>query len=66
MDSIGHKFRTSETQILAVNPSIVETNYIVTGNPLYVPFRCDCVNDQMLHKFPYQVSLFNSDTIILS
>ncbi|XP_024375989.1 chitin elicitor receptor kinase 1-like [Physcomitrium patens] len=56
MDSIGHKFRTSETQILAVNPSIVETNYIVTGNPLYVPFRCDCVNDQMLHKFPYQVT----------
>lgn len=53
--TIGNKFQTTEENIQAVNPSITDINFVLTDAPLYIPFRCDCINDQLLHTFPYQV-----------
>lgn len=64
LTSIGQKFQTTQEKIQAVNPSIVDLNFIEAGDPLYIPFSCDCVNDQLLKNFQYQVCLFRPFRLI--
>ncbi|XP_073387977.1 chitin elicitor receptor kinase 1-like isoform X2 [Physcomitrium patens] len=58
---IGTLFQTTNERIGAVNPVITDLNFIDQNVPLYIPFRCDCINDQLLQKFQYQVQA--TDTI---
>ncbi|KAG0504121.1 hypothetical protein KC19_N018700 [Ceratodon purpureus] len=60
LTTISQKFQTTAEKILAANPGIVDTNYVVIGSPLYIPFTCDCFNDQLLHNFQYVVQSSDS------
>jgi hypothetical protein len=57
--SIGNKFQTSQESIQAVNPKITNINFILNGDWIYIPFKCDCLNGQLSHIFFYQVHSFN-------
>lgn len=59
LTAIGYKFQTTQENIQAVNPGISNINFILTDDPLYIPFKCDCINDQLSHTFPYQVRSFD-------
>ncbi|XP_024375990.1 chitin elicitor receptor kinase 1-like isoform X1 [Physcomitrium patens] len=60
LDSVGEKFQVTSDEILAVNPSIVDKQSIVTHQPLYIPFNCGCIQDQLLHMFKHQVQRTNT------
>ena len=60
LEAIGSLFQITEDQIQAVNPNITDVNFILTGIQIYIPFECDCINDQRLHLFLYQVCSLNS------
>lgn len=56
--SIGAKFQVTSEEILAANPNITldqNQGSIVTNQPLYIPFKCECIQNQLLHMFDYQV-----------
>lgn len=54
LDSIAAKFQTTADEILAVNPTI-SNSIVVTDQPLYIPFNCECLHDELYHTFNYQV-----------
>lgn len=62
LDSIGVKFQTTADEILAANPTITLDNHsiIVTNQPLYIPFKCECLQNQLFHTFDYQVQRANT------
>ena len=64
LTTISQKFQTTAEKILAANPGIVDTNYVVIGSPLYIPFTCDCFNDQLLHNFQYVVCCWRTPSWI--
>lgn len=67
LTSIGSKFGTTQEKIHEVNPGIGgDVNFILTGQPLFIPFKCDCINDQLHQKFPYLVSKADSLSNITS
>lgn len=71
LDSIGVYFQTTSDQIVAANSNLTNKNYVQAGQQIYVPFKCDCTNNQLQHKFSYQVflefaSLASSFSIITS
>ena len=57
LDSVGNYFQTTSDQIVAANSNLTNKNYVQAGQQIYVPFKCDCTNNQLQHKFFYQVSL---------
>jgi hypothetical protein len=57
LDSIGAKFQLTSEEILAANPTISTHSAIVTNQPFYIPFHCQCIQNQLLHMFQYQVSI---------
>lgn len=59
LDIIALKFGTTSDAIVAVNSNIVDVNYIVVNDSIYIPFKCDCLNQQLSQQFYYQVSFFS-------
>lgn len=57
LDSVGTYFQTTSDQIVAANSNLTNKNYVQAGQQIYVPFKCDCTNNQLQTKFVYQVSL---------
>ncbi|KAG0581639.1 hypothetical protein KC19_4G267900 [Ceratodon purpureus] len=60
LDSVGAKFQITSDEILAANPAISTHSTIVVDQPLYIPFKCECMQDQLLHMFQYQVQRADS------
>lgn len=63
LDSIGAKFQLTSEEILTANPTISTHGAIVTNQPFYIPFHCQCIQNQLLHMFQYQVQ--RADTVEL-
>ena len=57
LDGVSNYFQTTSDQIVAANSNLTDKNYVQAGQQIYVPFKCDCTNNQLQHKFFYQVSL---------
>lgn len=55
LDSIGAKFQVTADGILAVNPSIATTQDLLADQPLYIPFKCECLQNDLYQTFNYQV-----------
>lgn len=56
LDVIGRKFGTTNTKIHEVNPGIgAEINFVLTDQPLFIPFSCKCINDILQQNFIYTV-----------
>lgn len=61
LDSIGAKFQLTAEEILAVNPAIAiaiaatEEDLLLADQPLYIPFQCECLQNDLFQTFNYQV-----------
>lgn len=55
LGSIGAKFQLTAKEILAVNPAIAANEDLLADQPLYIPFRCECLQNDLYQTFNYQV-----------
>lgn len=63
--SIGVRFGTDYTTLQSLN-GISNPLDLVSGQPLWIPFHCDCGGDQLGHNFSYAVAQGDTPQIIAS